>query len=79
MRTSPSGDADPPGRGAPTLTDRDLEVLRHLDEGRSTPQIAVAMSVSTNTVRTRIHRIRDKLAVSDRDAVVPRARALGVL
>jgi DNA-binding NarL/FixJ family response regulator len=79
MRTSPSGDADLPGRRASTLTDRDLEVLRHLDEGRSTPQIAAAMSVSPNTVRTRIHRIRDKLAVADRAAVVPRARALGVL
>jgi DNA-binding CsgD family transcriptional regulator len=62
-----------------TLTGRDLEALHHLAAGRSTAAIAAAMSVSTNTVRTRIHRLQNKLGAPARDQVVPRARALGLL
>jgi DNA-binding CsgD family transcriptional regulator len=80
MPDAPSSDGHPPGgNGVPTLTDRDLEALRHLAEGRSTAQIAAAMVVSPNTVRTRIHRMEGKLAATDRGDVVPRARALGIL
>jgi DNA-binding CsgD family transcriptional regulator len=61
------------------LTERDLEALRHLAAGRSTAAIAAAMSVSTNTVRTRIHRVQDKLGAVARDQVVSRARTLGLL
>jgi DNA-binding CsgD family transcriptional regulator len=62
-----------------SLTGRDLEALRHLAAGRSTGAIAAAMSVSSNTVRTRIHRLQDKLGAPTRDQVVPRARTLGIL
>jgi ATP/maltotriose-dependent transcriptional regulator MalT len=62
-----------------TLTGRDLEALRLLAAGRSTAGIAAAMSVSTNTVRTRIHRLQNKLGAPARDQVVPRARTLGLL
>ena len=62
-----------------SLTERDLEALRHLAAGRSTAGIAAAMSISTNTVRTRIHRLQNLLGASARDQVVPRARTLGVL
>jgi DNA-binding CsgD family transcriptional regulator len=65
--------------GTRALSERDLEALRHLAAGRSTAQIAVAMSISTNTVRTRIRRVQDKLAAPDRDQVVDAARILGVL
>jgi len=61
------------------LTSRDLEALRHLAAGRSTAGIAAAMSISTNTVRTRIRRLQDVLGAPVRDQVVPRARTLGVL
>jgi DNA-binding CsgD family transcriptional regulator len=61
------------------LTERDLEALRHLAAGHSTAAIAAAMSISTNTVRTRIHRLQNMLGAPARDQVVPRARALGVL
>jgi len=62
-----------------SLTGRDLEALRHLAAGRSTAGIATAMSISTNTVRTRIHRLQNMLGASARDQVVPQARALGLL
>ena len=72
-RTGPRAD------GVPVLSDRDRELLRHLAEGRSTSEIAAAMSVTRNTVRTRIRRVRGKLAVPARDRVVDAARDLGVI
>ena len=62
-----------------SLTGRDLEELRYLAAGRSTAGIAAAMSISTNTVRTRIRRLRNVLGAPARDQVVSRARTLGVL
>ena len=73
--TAVRGDAQPRA----SLTGRDLEALHHLAAGRSTKAIAAAMSVSTNTVRTRIHRLQNMLGAPARDQVVPRARTLGVL
>ena len=62
-----------------SLTGRDLEALRHLAAGRSTAGIATAMSISTNTVRTRIRRLQAVLGAPARDEVVPQARMRGVL
>jgi DNA-binding CsgD family transcriptional regulator len=76
---------DPPspgsGRhnGVPVLSARELEALRQLAQGRSTAQIAEAMSISSNTVRDRIRALRAKLDVPARQQVVPRARDLGLL
>jgi DNA-binding CsgD family transcriptional regulator len=79
MRRPPGiGDALHPG-GAPGLNERDLELLRHLADGRSTPQIAAAMSVTSNTARTRIRRVQRKLATYERAQVVEAARELGVI
>jgi DNA-binding CsgD family transcriptional regulator len=65
--------------GTPVLSARELQALRLLAEGRSTAQIAAAMSISSNTVRARIHHLRAKLDAPDRQQVVPRARDLGLL
>ena len=61
------------------LTSRDLELLRHLADGRSTGQISAAMSVTGNTTRTRIRRVQRKLVVARREHVVAAARQLGVV
>ena len=63
----------------PALNPRDREVLRQLAAGRSTAQIARALSVSSNTARTRIRRISAKLAVTGRHDVVDTARVLGLV
>jgi len=73
----PATTAGAPARAS--LTGRDLEVLHHLASGRSTATIAAAMSISTNTVRTRIHRLQNRLGAPARADVVPRARSLGLL
>ncbi|WP_409331250.1 response regulator transcription factor [Trujillonella humicola] len=65
--------------GRPHLSARELDALRLLAEGRSTAQVAAAMSISRNTARARIHHLRTKLDVSSRQQVVPRARDLGLL
>ncbi|MGY1592441.1 response regulator transcription factor [Geodermatophilus sp. SYSU D00965] len=68
-----------PADGVAVLTDRDVELLRHLAEGRSTAQIAAAMAVTSNTARTRIRRVRGKLAAAGRPQVVAAARGRGVI
>jgi DNA-binding CsgD family transcriptional regulator len=79
MRRPPAdGDARHPD-GAPGLNERDLELLRHLADGRSTPQIAAAMSVTSNTARTRIRRVQRKLATARRGQIVEAARERGVI
>ena len=70
--------ASPAGRIS-TLNGGDLELLRHLADGRSTGQIAAAMSVTANTTRTRIRRVQRKLAVARREHVMAAARQLGVV
>lgn len=65
--------------GVPALTDRDVELLRYMAEGRSTSQIAAAMSVTSNTARTRIRRVQGKLAAPGRGHVVAVARKRGVI
>jgi DNA-binding NarL/FixJ family response regulator len=65
--------------GAPHLNSRDVELLHHLAAGRSTSQIATAMEISGNTVRTRIHRVTAKLEVTSRRDAVRTAEAHGVL
>jgi DNA-binding CsgD family transcriptional regulator len=65
--------------GPPPLNRRDVELLHHLAAGRSTSQIATAMSLTGNTVRTRIHRVTAKLAVEGRRDAVLAAEARGLL
>ena len=61
------------------LQPRDLELLGHLAAGRSTAQVAEAMSLSSNTVRTRIRRVQGKLSAGDRRQAVLTARGLGLV
>ena len=61
------------------LSRREMEVLRYLAEMLSTAEIAAAMFVSINTVRTHVRSILRKLAVPGRAAAVRRARELRLL
>jgi DNA-binding CsgD family transcriptional regulator len=72
-------DATPLGLDRPSLNARDREVLRHLADGWSTPQIAAAMSITSNTARTRIRRVQRKLAAPEREQAVAEGRELGLL
>jgi LuxR family maltose regulon positive regulatory protein len=61
------------------LSERELEVLRHLAEMMSTAEIGAAMFVSINTVRTHIRSILRKLSVGRRNEAVRRARELKII
>jgi LuxR family transcriptional regulator, maltose regulon positive regulatory protein len=61
------------------LSERELQVLRHLDGELSGPQIAKALFISYNTLRTHTRHIFTKLDVSDRRAAVRRARERGLM
>jgi PAS domain S-box-containing protein len=59
----------------PHLTPRQVEVLRLLEQGRSTKQIAAELHLSTETVRNHIRRLFRALGVNSRLEAVAVARA----
>lgn len=48
------------------LSQRELDVLKLMVEGKSNPEIASALYLSTNTVKTHVRGIMNKLSVDDR-------------
>ena len=61
------------------LTPRELEILDRIAGGLSTRQIAEALFVSENTVKTHASRLFDKLGVNRRTQAVHVARTLGII
>ncbi|WP_116951027.1 LuxR C-terminal-related transcriptional regulator [Jiangella endophytica] len=80
---APHGAPEPEADGVPpvgrALSDRELEVLRHLSSLLTTEEVASAMYISVNTVRTHIRGILRKLSVTRRNEAVRRARHLGIV
>ena len=68
---------DAPVAPHPHLTPRQLEVLRLLEQGRSTKQIAAELQLSTETVRNHIRRLFRALGVHSRLEAVAAARSTG--
>jgi DNA-binding CsgD family transcriptional regulator len=60
------------------LTPRELEVARLLAFGLSNDQIAEAMFVSTNTIKTHLKRIYEKVGAQTRTEAVARCIELGL-
>ena len=61
------------------LSRREFDVLRLLDAGRSTEEIAATLYVSRNTVRSHVQRILQKLGARSKLEAVARARRDGLL
>ena len=61
------------------ITPRELEILEQIAAGKSTREIAAALFVSENTVKTHASRLYDKLGVSRRTQAVQQARRLRLL
>ena len=64
---------------ASSLTAREQEVLAHLVDGKSTAAIAGTLFLGRNTVKTHLHRIYEKLGVSNRAGAVREAMRRGLL
>jgi len=69
----------PPTLLVQPLTEREREVLVHLDALLPTRQIAAEMFLSVNTVKTHVRAILRKLSAERRHEAVRRARELGLL
>ncbi len=61
------------------LSDRELDVLRLLDIGATTRQIAEQLQLAESTVKWHVRNLCGKLQVRTRLQVVARARAIGLL
>ncbi len=55
-----------PSGNVATLSQRELEVLKLMVEGYSNPEIAAALYLSPNTIKTHVRGIMNKLSVDDR-------------
>lgn len=63
----------------PALTQREREVLHHVADGRSAPEIAEILILSPATVKSHLQSLYEKLGVSDRAAAVAEAMRRGLL
>ena len=72
-------DAAPGGREAPALTASELAVLRLLRSHMTNQEIADALYLSVNTVKTHLRAVYHKLGVSSRREAVDRGRRLHML
>jgi DNA-binding NarL/FixJ family response regulator len=71
--------AAPPQPLVDPLTERELEVLRHLAAGLSNREIARAVFLTEGTVKNHVTNILAKLGARDRTQAALRASALGLL
>lgn len=68
----------PKHTGDPTLTRRELDVLRELASGFSNSEIAEHLFIAENTVKYHVHSILDKLGISDRREAAEYAKKHGL-
>ena len=61
------------------LSEREMDVLKLLVEGQSNPEIAAALYLSPNTVKTHVRGIMNKLAVDDRVKAAVLALRAGIV
>ena len=64
---------------APVLTPREREILALLADGFGNKQIAARLDIATNTVKTHLQLLFDKLDVSTRTEAVTAAARMGLL
>jgi DNA-binding CsgD family transcriptional regulator len=79
-RAPPSAfDGNPKAQAALGISARELEVLHALAAGRSNKEIAIALDVSPNTVKTHVAKLFEKLGAKRRTDAINRARELGIV
>jgi DNA-binding NarL/FixJ family response regulator len=78
MHAGPARESSPES-DAPSLSDRETEVLRLIAKGFSFPEIADILHISAHTVTTYVRRIYEKLEVNSRGSAVYEAVSLGLI
>jgi DNA-binding NarL/FixJ family response regulator len=61
------------------LSDRELEVLRHLADGSSTAEIATRLYLSESTVKSHVQKVYQKLGAANRAQALVTAMRIGLL
>ncbi len=61
------------------LTRREYDILRHVAMGETNPEIAAALGLTRNTVKTYLQRSLEKLGARNRVEALSRASQLGIL
>lgn len=69
----------PVSGNAETLSDRELEVLKHVAEGLSNKEIASVLAISTHTVARHVTNIMRKLDAANRAQAATMALRTGLL
>jgi DNA-binding NarL/FixJ family response regulator len=69
----------PRGLGPQGMADREIEVLRHLSEGKDTTEIAEAMAYSERTIKNIIHDVTTRLKLRNRSHAVAYAMKSGII
>jgi DNA-binding NarL/FixJ family response regulator len=72
-------DGNPKAQAALGISPRELTVLQALAAGRSNKEIAIALDVSPNTVKTHVAKLFEKLDAKRRTEAINRARELGIV
>ena len=67
------------GKSDVTLTDREVEVLSLVLEGKSSKEVAQTLFLSKRTIDFHLARIYEKLNVSNRVQAIRRAAELGLV
>jgi two-component system, NarL family, nitrate/nitrite response regulator NarL len=70
-RAAVGGDVSP----RTTLTSRETEIVRLIDQGLSNKEIAVRLGIEVATVKNHVHNLLDKLRVHRRSEAAARLRA----
>lgn len=72
-------DGNPKAQESLGISPRELTVLHELAAGRSNKEIAAALHISPNTVKTHVSRLFDKLGAERRTDAINKARELGLV
>ena len=75
----PTARSEPVSDMIETLSDRELEVLQHIAEGLTNPEIASRLYLSPNTLKAHTQNIYTKLDVHNRVNAVSKAKKLGLI
>jgi DNA-binding CsgD family transcriptional regulator len=78
-RAAPPPPGNPAAVASLGLTPREVEVLQLLAAGQANKEIARALGVSPNTVKTHLARLFEKLGAGSRTEAIAQGRALGIL
>jgi DNA-binding NarL/FixJ family response regulator len=71
--------AESPITVEPSLSERELEVMRLVAEGRTNDQIARSLGTSVSTVKAQLSALFAKLGARDRASAVAACFRLGIL